>query len=99
MLEPFWAIELTIGFKNDFLKLNDKDMWRVSGFLRNVVYANDPTEMYEITECADCPPSVVLFGLSDDGLGNKGIEIQVWINKKFNILHFLKCNKTTYKSD
>jgi len=39
-----------------------------------------------------------LFGISDDGLGNKGIEIEVWLNRESSTLFFMKCKKRKNKS-
>lgn len=66
-------------------------MWRVDGFIRNVIYAKEPREIYNHTPCVNCPPDFVLFGLSDNGLGKKGIEIQCWLDKKTGTIWFLKC--------
>ena len=38
---------------------------------------------------------VSLFDISDDGLGNKGIEILTWIDNNTNAITFLQCRKTT----
>jgi hypothetical protein len=63
------------------------------GFMRNVAIIKDPRKIYEYSICHDCPPDFFLFGISDDGLGNKGIEVQVWLDRKTETAWFLKCRK------
>ncbi|CAE6488990.1 hypothetical protein [Candidatus Nitrosotenuis uzonensis] len=91
----FWSIQFTNGFKKSFAGLTELEQWRVRGFLRNIVHIKDPTKVYHHTACENCPPDFHLFGLSDDGLGNSGIEIQVWLHKKTQTAWFLKCRKAT----
>lgn len=89
----YWGIRLTKGLKSDFSKLNEIDQWRVRNFVRSVAHIKDPAKFYNTTKCRNCPPSVCLFGISDDGLGNKGIEVQIWIRNSKKELIFLKCRK------
>jgi len=89
----FWELVLTTGFKSNFSKLNELDKWRVRFFIRNVAHFKDPTKFYNTTKCKKCPHSVLLFGISDDGIGNKGIEVQIWIRNTRKELIFLKCRK------
>jgi hypothetical protein len=89
----FWSLQFTNGFKKAYTNLGHLEQWRVKGFIQNVVLIKEPTEVYHHTPCEDCPPDFHLFGLSDDGLGNKGIEIQIWLNHKANTAWFLKCRK------
>lgn len=89
----FWSLQFTNGYKKSFRSLSENDKWRVRGFIRNIVNVKEPTLVYQHTVCKECPPDFYLFGLSDDGLGNKGIENQVWINRKEKIIWFLKCKK------
>jgi len=91
--KKYWGIRLTTGLKSDFSKLSESDQWRVRNFVRSVVHIKDPVKFYKTTKCPNCPPSVRLFGISDDGLGNKGIEVQVWLRNPRNELIFLKCRK------
>jgi len=87
----FWSLQFTKGFQRSYRNLSELDMWRVDGFIRNVIYAKDPTHVYHHTPCVNCPPDFHLFGLSDNGLGSKGIEIQLWLQKSTNTIWFLKC--------
>lgn len=89
----FWSIQFTRGFQAAFHDLSDLDQWRAKGFIRNIVFMKNPPAVYNYTKCKKCPPDFYLFGISDDGLGNKGIEFQVWLHRKSNTLWFLKCKK------
>ena len=68
-------------------------MWRMDGFIRNIVYVKDPRRVYNYTICLDCPPKIALFGISDDGLGHKGIEVLTWLDDKTKMITFLQCRK------
>jgi len=37
-----------------------------------------------------------LFGVADDGVGNKGLEIQMIVGKQKKILHPFNCRRTTF---
>ena len=89
----FWELILTTGFKSYFSKLDKHDKWRIRFFIRNVAQFKDPVKFYNTTKCKDCPNSVLLFGISDDGIGNKGIEVQIWMRNTRKELIFLKCIK------
>lgn len=69
------------------------DKWRLDGFIRNITTVKNPVRYYEGTKCTDCPPQIHLFGISDDGLGHKGIEVQAWIDKDCKLIVFLDCKK------
>ncbi len=89
--EIYWSLRFTRGFQNSYRLLSDFNIWRVDAFIRNVIYVRDPTKIYEHTPCKNCPPNFLLFGISDDGLGHKGVEIQVWLDTKTKTIWFLKC--------
>ena len=89
----FWSVRFTTGFHKSFKILCPLDMWRIEGFIRNIVYLKDPRKIHYYTICHDCPPQIALFGISDDGLGNKGIEILTWIDDKSKMITFLQCKK------
>lgn len=91
----FWQPRFTKGFKTSFKELCPTEKWRIMGFIRNIAITEKPTEMYAHTPCEKCPPNFFLFGISDDGLGNKGIEIQVWLDEKTGTGWFLRCRKAS----
>lgn len=88
----YWKIQFTTGFKKSYLNLSEKDKWRAKHFLNEIRYVKDPRRHYSYTVCKKCPPSYCLFGVGDDGLGNKGIEVLI-IMAKNNVLLGLVCKK------
>ncbi|GEM_PF-6290022 len=84
--KPYWKLGKIPSFRADFLKLQPYSQWRVSKTILNMLYLKDPTKIYYYTNCDDCLPDLHLFGIQDDGIGNKGIELQIYIDKQKNIL-------------
>ncbi len=78
----FWDLQLTKGFKKSYGKLSLKDKWVVTHFLNHIRYLKDPKKHYEYQTCKDCPPNYCLFGVSDDGLGNKSVSVLIIIQDK-----------------
>ena len=46
----------------------------------------NPAKAYHYTRCDECTPDLYLFGISDDGFGNKGLELQIHLDKQRNVL-------------
>lgn len=93
----YWSVRFTTGFHKSFQSLCDLDKWRMGGFIRHIVYAKDPRKVFHYTKCHDCPPQIALFGISDDGLGHKGIETLTWLDDKTDMITFLQCRKVDKK--
>jgi hypothetical protein len=88
----YWKVQFTKGFKKSYLNLSEKDKWIVKHFLNDIRYLKDPRKHYLYSVCDDCPPSYCLFGVSDDGLGNKGLDVLIIIAKNDTLLG-LVCKK------
>ena len=73
----FWNIQLTKGFKKSYGKLSLKDKWIVKHFLNDIRYLKEPKRHYAYETCKNCPPSHCLFGIADDGIGNKGVSVLI----------------------
>ena len=74
------------SFKTDFDGLNPHQKWTVVKTIEGMLRSNDPTKTYESIECDNCLPGMNLFGILDDGFGNKGLALQVHINEQDKIL-------------
>ncbi len=85
-LKPYWKLGKIPSFKTDFKKLTCYEQWvtgKTIGFMLNL---KDPKKAYLYTNCDDCVPDLHLFGILDDGIGNKGLELQIYLDEKKNIL-------------
>jgi len=82
----FWKLGKIPSFKSDFEKLPPYEKWVVGKTIRSMLYMKDPTRVYRCTICNDCNPVLYLFGILDDGIGNKGFELQISLDKKRKIL-------------
>jgi hypothetical protein len=58
----------------------------------------DPSKVYKFTNCDDCIEDLYLFGCHDDGLGNKGLEIQVYLDRKRKVLSPITVRKVNQPS-
>ena len=78
---------LRIGdFPVYYWKLNKRERWTVDHTLEGMCRQNDPTKFYQSTICDECEPNTHLFGILNDGLGNKGLELQVKVDKQTRVL-------------
>lgn len=82
----FWKLNKIPSFKKDFQKLSSYERWRIGKTIETMLYTKDPPKVYQFTKCEDCREGLYLFGILDDGLGNKGFELQVYLDKKKKIL-------------
>ncbi len=91
-----WDIAKIPSFKKDFTKLSLKEKWVVSQSVNAMRYVKDPSKLFPYPQCDSCPPNMYLFGVSDDGVGNKGLEIQIVIGKETKILYPFNCRKSKF---
>lgn len=84
--KQYWKLAQIPSFREDFLKLSPYEQWVVGKTLGGMVEMKDPAKVYRFTQCNDCMDDLYLFGLADDGLGNKGIELQVYLDKTKRVL-------------
>ena len=52
-----------------------------------MVYRKDPTAVYHNEVCDECRPNFYIFGIHDDGVGNKKLTLQIYIDKEEKILY------------
>ena len=82
----YWKLNQILSFKSDFEKLPGYEQWCVNKHLMNMIGMKDPSKKYQFTRCNDLRKDLYLFGIADDGLGNKGIELQVYLDRKNKVL-------------
>ena len=90
-----WVLNIVDGFLVYYNKLNKRGRWVVDHTLEGMCRQNDPTKFYQNTICDDCIPGMYLFGILDDGLGHKALEMQVHIDKQTRILSPVLVRSTT----
>lgn len=85
--DPVWRRGIFPPFKQDFDKLTPKEQWIVEKIIPAMLHQNDPTQHYQNTICKDCLlDDCYLFGVSDDGGGNKGVALQIHLDRQRKIL-------------
>ena len=84
--KPYWKLGKIPDFKIDFRKLSQIDQWIVGKTIENMLYIKAPEKTYRYTNCDECIPELYLFGVKDDGIGNKGLELQIHLDKKTKVL-------------
>ena len=93
--KPYWQIgrhPKEDVFKTCFHKLKPEHQWRVHHTLNNGMrYSKDPTKIYKHEICAECKDGLFLFGIADNGLGHKGVEIMIFLDYKKHILYPIFC--------
>ncbi len=87
----FWKL---IIYDNDFLsslsnpgEISDLSKWRLQYFVKNLVETNSPLSKWHHETCPT-HKSFHLFGLNDDGLGNKKLEILIQLDFDTKTLTF-----------
>ena len=58
----------------------------------------DPTRHYENTAC-NTDPNLRLFGIQDDGVGNKGLGLQVYLDRERYVLYPMRVYAATPASN
>ena len=94
--KAIWNVAKIPSFKKDFLKLTPKEQWIVGRAINSMRYVKNPARLFPYPQCDHCPENMYLFGVSDDGIGNKGLEIQMIVGKKTHTLYPFNCRKTTF---
>ena len=84
--KPYWKLGKISSFKTDFKKLTPYGQWVTGRIIGEMLYLKEPQKTYQYTKCDECIPNLYLFGLLDDGIGNKGLELQIYLDSKRNIL-------------
>lgn len=87
----FWKL---IIYDDDFLsslsngsEISDLSKWRLQYFIKNLVETNNPLLKWHHETCPT-HKSFHLFGLNDDGLGNKKLEILIQLDFDTKTLTF-----------
>src|SRR3989304_9472466 len=91
----YWKLGKIPSFKTDFQKLLPYEQWLVDKIITSMRIVKDPSKLYKFSRCDDCIEDLYLFGCGDDGLGNKGIELQVYLDKIRNVLAPITVRKVT----
>ncbi len=68
-------------------KISDLSVWRLQYFIKNLVNSENPLDKWNHTTC-DLYKDFHLFGLNDDGLGNKQLEIVIQVDFENKMLRF-----------
>ncbi len=97
--KAIWNIAKIPSFRKDFQNLRLVEQWRVSHAINNMRYVKDPTRLYPYPQCDNCPNNMYLFGISDDGVGNKGLEIQIIVSKDTHTLYPFNCRHSTFEKN
>lgn len=83
----WWEVVKSTRFDSDFLELDGRGQWTVDKTLDGMVRCKDPVEVYDGIACDDCMHDTWLFGVQDDGSGNKGLKLQIYINRDRQVLY------------
>ena len=83
----YWKLGKFPDFEKDFRKLDPYPQWITGKIIENMKTVKNPLRAYPLhKKCSDCDDDVYLFGMLDDGLGHKGLELQINLDKKKKIL-------------
>ena len=82
----FWKAGRFPHFQTDFFKLSPYEKWVVHHTIEGMTNQRNPIRGREHTTCDDCIPDMYLLGVVDDGLGNKGLVLQIHLDRQTNIL-------------
>lgn len=82
-------------FRADFNNLTPYGQWIVTKTLDAMIRHKDPTRVYQNTICDNCVPDLRLFGIQDDGVGNKGLGLLIYLDRERRVLYPISVNKTT----
>lgn len=91
----YWKLGKIPSFPPDFQKLTSYEQWIVGKTIEQMRMMKDPSKIYNFTKCVDCMDDLYLFGCVDDGVGNKGIEIQIYLDRTKNVLAPITVRKVT----
>ena len=73
-------------FPIDFFGLSRYEQWVVGLTLQAMIRQRNPLRGREYTACGDCIPDTYSLGVVDDGLGNKGLALQIHLDRQNGIL-------------
>ena len=91
----YWKLNKIPSFKSDFQKLSSYEHWCINKIIPLMLSMKDPSKVYEFIICEDGIKDLYLFGIADDGLGNKGIELQIYLDRSKKILSPITVRKVT----
>ncbi len=92
--KPIWKLVRYDRFQSDFLRLSPEGQWIVKNTLNAMVHKKNPTAVYQNEVCDECLPDLYLFGVHDDGIGNKKLALLIHLDRKRKIL----CPVSVYKA-
>ena len=84
--KPTWRRIPFPRFYEDFQRLTPYGKWVVGKTLDAMVLKKNPAAIYQNTICDDSVPDLRLFGIQDDGLGNKRLGLLIYIDAERHIL-------------
>ncbi len=82
----YWKLVRVPSFKTDFEKLNPYGKWLVGKIIESMLQTKDPVRTYCHVTCDEYIPDLYLFGVLDDGVGNKKFGLQIYLDKEKKIL-------------
>lgn len=84
--KQYWKLAKIPSFRTDFQRLSAHHQWIVGKTIDSMLMIKDPARVYEYTRCDECVPDLYLFGVADDGVGNKGVELQIYLHRSKSVL-------------
>lgn len=82
-----WRVVRDPEFRTDFRQLDGSGQWIVEKYLDAMVQQRDPTTKYHNVTCDNCNPDTRLFGIQDDGVGNKRLGLLIRFDRQRNVLY------------
>ena len=89
-----WKLVPYGRFQSDFLRLDPEGQWIVKNTLDAMVHMKNPAAVYQSEACDECIPDLHLFGVHDDGVGNKKLALLIYLDRERKIL----CPVSVYKA-
>lgn len=77
---PIWEWVSTSDFSKDFKQLDRKERWIADKHLNAMLCDPNPLASREYKVCNECVPESHLFGINDDGGGNKRLGLLIHFN-------------------
>ncbi|MBS1267840.1 MAG: hypothetical protein MAG458_00553 [Nitrosopumilus sp.] len=94
-IKPIWNVgrhSKDYVFRTRFQKLKPEYQWRVHHAINTVMrYSKDPLKTYKHEICKECKDGLYLFGIADNGLGHKGVELMLFLDYKKKIILPIFC--------
>ncbi len=89
----FWEISKKPLFLSDSLSLGLYETWVLGKHLGAMERMRDPSESYQHVKCDESVTDLYVIGISNDGLGNMGLELQFHLDRESKTLEPIRVRK------